>query len=223
MASTRQSTSPNYGTVLSPGQSAVYPSSLFTGATVPSSNTSYAVSNGLSKGAIAGIAVGAAVGAILLVAVIIALIVRNRRKRKQAKRESQTALLGSTSGVASQPEMRQQYGATGNTSSASGPYSDVNLRKASMQPVPFPAPVAQSSYHHRKVGKPGLQFGALGTPSTGYDNHRRTDSASSTAPFLPAHGGHTRYSSGETTLERPSTDSDSQPSPEFAAPPRFQD
>lgn len=147
-----------FGTLLSPGATASYPTSF---ASSPQYNPSSARgASKLSAGVIAGIVV-ACVAFVLLVAFVIFLLVARRRKaNRKNKRLSRTALLPAP-GEASenQPDMLQRpnYASTG-----------VTFPAATAAPA---APIRKNRLH----AVPGLSFGS---------GHRRTDSNNSTTPFL---------------------------------------
>lgn len=156
-----------FGTVLSPGQSAVYPSSLYT--PLPISTSS---SQGLSKGAIAGIAVGSAAGFILIAIAVSCLVMYRWKRSKRSKRDSTTQLIAAQNRQ-TRPEMSQSY------------HTNPNLT------LPPPAMAAGNGQSYDSAQrqpffayiKRGLRNGEV------YDSgHRRVDSAASTTPFLPDAG-----------------------------------
>ena len=194
--------SPNYGTVLEPGQSAVYPSSIFT-ATFDSASGSSSSTAGLSKGAIAGIAIAAGVGALLLIAGVVLLVIWRRRRAARAKRESQTALLAGSgkstdAGYSAKPYMRQSNGF--NTFAV----------------TPLPVAAGASTYAPNSAvpvaalrSIPSTQV----TPEVGTGNsfaagHRRYDSAASSAPLLHNPRDSTQSSPQMTSPSRSSGESD---------------
>lgn len=147
-----------YGTVLQPGESAVYPSHLYTA--VPQSSGGSGSS--LNGGAIAGIVVGSVAGA-LLIALLIFLFVMNRRKAaKKEKRQSRTHLLPTTT---TSPDMVQRTAPSYNTLATGTSAAAVAVPVASHQKKPYI--------------KKGLQFGS---------GHRRHDSGASTTAFLAGSG-----------------------------------
>ncbi|KAK9899694.1 hypothetical protein P389DRAFT_164752 [Cystobasidium minutum MCA 4210] len=183
-----------YGTLLSSGATASYPSSF---ASSPQYNPSTASTGGdkLSGGTIAGIAV-ACVAFVLLVAFLVGLFFIRRRRANKRKRDSRTGLLPPPSlsaGSNGQPEMSQypNYATTGMSSGG-----DAHTAPASNMPI-APAAAATLPYanHRSKLQSiPGLSFGS--------GSHRRTDSNNSTTPFLAgAPDSPSRPSTGNGSME----------------------
>ena len=150
------------GTVLSPGQVAVYPSSLFT--PVPQNHTSH----GLSKGAIAGIAVGAAAGGLLIFALVFLLLARRRRNRRSQRDSAAHLLPPQASG--GRPDMVQNYAGTAN--------------------LALPPPLVAAGGGHGYASAPTQQKKPFMRPGRSFrgafeSGHQRGHSASSTTAFLP--------------------------------------
>lgn len=177
----------NYGTFLQPGESASYPTSLYT-----ASNYNHGGSNGLPAGAIAGIAVGSVAAALLIAFLVFLLIMSRRKKAKKAKRESGRHLLPTSHSVQSYtdgtatPEMSQRShagaGAAAVFATESGGGAAVDSSQL-QEPVATAAPKSQR--------KTGFMFGSYGR------GHRRAESTSSSSPFLP--GSPTSGYSGRTS------------------------
>lgn len=181
-STTRRSSASNtgtikYGTLLSSGATASYPTSF---ASSPQYNpaTSSGGSNKLSGGTIAGIAV-ACVAFVFLIAFLVVLFVLRRRKANKRKRESTTALLPGPENAAlgtHQPAMAQypNYASTGVT----GYNAPMTTTMPATPPPAAGAAPSQANRRNMMQSIPGLSFGSAG--------HRRTDSANSTTPFLAA-------------------------------------
>lgn len=178
----------NYGTFLQPGQTASYPSSIFTEQNYRNSG------DGLPAGAIAGIVVGSVAGALLVAFLIFVLVLHRRKQAKKAKRDSQRQLLPTSQSLqsytnrGSTPEM-QQRGAAASATTAAGAGGAAHRLQ---QPAAIVPPSSQR--------KTGFTFGR---------GHRRSESASSTTPFLPGSptSGYSGRSSASFDYPRPSTDS----------------
>lgn len=169
-----------FGTVLTPGASASYPSSLFSAAV----RNRGGGGSPLSAGAIAGIVVAAVAGLLLAILLVFFLLTWRKRRaaaEKKRKRESRTPILphagaagrDSTSpeGFIGTPEMVQRYpdyAATGSSAAA----------------LAIPPAAAAASMQTQPQKKQGLTFGALGGGRS-RKGHARVDSAASTTPFLP--------------------------------------
>lgn len=155
-----------YGTVLSSGATASYPTSFASSPQYNPSSSGGGASR-LSGGVIAGIVVACVAFLLLVAFVIFLLVMRRKRANKTSKRQSRTALLPAPNTSASpvpgqpnhHPDMAQNpnYASTGVT-----------------MPAAAAAPVNRNTRHHMV---PGLSFGS---------GHRRTDSNNSTTPFLGA-------------------------------------
>jgi len=173
----------NYGTVLQPGDSASYPSSLFTARAYNHGG------NGVAPGAIAGIVIGSVAAALLIAFLVFLLIMHRRKAAKKAKRDSRRQLLPTshagqsyTDGTAT-PEMSQRPGGGGVPAAAFATAGSAVAASQLERPSAAAADVAQK--------KSGLLFGGFSR------GHKRSESASSMTPFLP--GSPTSGYSGRTS------------------------
>lgn len=155
-----------FGTVLSSGATASYPTSF---ASSPQFNPNSPSSDGskLSAGVIAGIVVACVAFLLLVAFLIFLLLTRRKRASTKSKRLSRTALLPA-------PATASSGNALQNTPEMTMSQHPNYASTAVTVPAATAAP-AHAKNKSRLHMMPGLSFGS---------GHRRTDSNNSTTPFL---------------------------------------